>query len=55
MQLQKQLSRRVEGTEYPKYVITIPPKDIEKLEWKAGDTLKTEIKGKKLIISLETE
>ena len=55
MQLQKQLSRRVEGVEYPKYVITISPKDVERMGWKAGDKLKTEIKDRTLIITLENE
>lgn len=55
MQLQRQLSRKVEGIDYPKYVIVIPPEEIEQLGWKAGEKLKAKAKGKKLIISTEGE
>lgn len=51
MKLQKQLSRRVEGVEYPKYVLVIPPEEIKKLDWKAGTELKAIAKGGKLIVS----
>ena len=50
MKLQKQLSRRVSGKEYPKYVMTIPPNCIEKLGWKKGTELKASIQDKKLIV-----
>lgn len=50
MKLQKQLSRRVEGKEYAKYVIVIKPKYIEELGWKAGQELDVEVKKGKLII-----
>jgi len=46
MKLQKQLSRKVGKQEYPKYVITIPPKDIEKLGWKQGQELELIVEGK---------
>ena len=36
MKLQKQLSRKVKGKEYAKYVVVIPPSTIEKLGWKNG-------------------
>lgn len=51
MRLQKQLSRAVAGKKYAKYVVVVPPEDIEKLEWKEGEELEREVKGKKLIIS----
>lgn len=50
MKLQKQLSRRVDNKEYPKYVVTIPPKDIEKVGWREGEELRAEIQDGKLII-----
>jgi len=46
MKLQKQLSRKVGDQRYSKFVITIPPKDIKKLGWKAGDDLDLNIDGK---------
>lgn len=46
MRLQKQLSRKVGSQEYSKYVLTIPPKEIEKLGWKEGQELNIEVKGK---------
>ena len=36
MKLQKQLSRKVAAKEYPKYVVTIPPKHIAEVGWKEG-------------------
>ena len=50
MHLQKQLSNKIDGKEYPKYVIVVKPSIIEKLGWKAGEELEAEVKGDKLII-----
>ena len=50
MKLQKQLSRRVDGKEYPKYVVTVAPKDVEKLGWKEGLELNAYIDNGKLIL-----
>lgn len=38
MKLQRQKTK-VKGREYSKWVIIIPPKDIEKLGWKEGEEL----------------
>ena len=50
MHLQKQQSRIYKGKEYPKYLIVIPPKDVEKLGWTDRDELESVIEGDKLII-----
>jgi len=50
MKLQRQLSRKVKDKEYPKWVVTIPPSEIEKLKWKEGQALEPEISGDKLIL-----
>ena len=50
MKLQKQLSRKVKGKEYPKYVITIPPKQIGELGWEEGMELVPIAEGGKLIL-----
>ena len=50
MRLQKQLSRKVGNKEYAKYVIVVPPKIIEALEWKDGENLEAEAKENKLVI-----
>ncbi len=50
MKLQKQLSRKVNEKEYPKYTVVIPPKEIDKLGWKEGEELEPEIKDNKLIL-----
>lgn len=50
MKLQKQLSRKVGQQEYAKFVVTISPKDIEKLGWKQGQELNLEISGSKATI-----
>ena len=50
MKLQKQLSRKIKGKSYPKYVMTIPPKNIEELGWQKGIELDVRVKDNKLII-----
>lgn len=44
MKLQKQLSRQVGNTTYAKFVVTISPKTIKKLGWKAGQELNITVK-----------
>jgi len=51
MHLQKQQSWVYKGKEYPKYLIVIPPKNVEKLGWNEQDELNSVIDGDKLIIS----
>ena len=51
MKLQKQLSRKVNGVEYPKYVITIPPKKIKELGWNEGIELESKTNKGNLTIS----
>jgi len=48
--LQKQLSRKVDEKEYPKYVVTIPPSQVRELRWKEGDELEAKIQKDKLVI-----
>ena len=54
MKLQSQISRKYEGKEgdkeYRKYWIILPTKHIEKLGWKTGEKLETEITDDKIII-----
>lgn len=45
MKLQKQLSRRFSGKEYPKWVIVLPPTLVEKLGWKEGYDLEADVRG----------
>jgi hypothetical protein len=45
MKLQKQLSRKIDSKKYVKYVITISPKDIEKLGWAPGEELELDYAG----------
>ena len=51
--LQKQLSRKVGNKEYPKWIITIPPKQIKTLGWTEGEFLESEINDQELIIQKE--
>jgi antitoxin component of MazEF toxin-antitoxin module len=51
MRLQRHINRKVEGKEYGKYVIVIPPEEVEQLGWAIGQELKPEVKGRKLVIS----
>jgi antitoxin component of MazEF toxin-antitoxin module len=50
MKLQKQLSRKVAGKKYPKYVVTIPPKQIEEAGWKEGTELEATVKNGKIVL-----
>ena len=54
MKLQSQVSRKVGDKEYKKFWIVIPQKIIKKLGFKAGDELKVDVKGGKLVIKRET-
>ena len=53
VKLQKQLSRKVGNKEYPKWVITIPPKQIRSLGWKEGEFLESKANSQELIIRKE--
>jgi hypothetical protein len=52
MQLQKQVNRFVNGKEYDKYVVVLPPRAVKEAGFKAGNKLKLMIstKGDGLII-----
>jgi len=50
MRLQKQLSNIVQGKEYPKYVIIVPPSAVEELHWVGGEELEHEVKDQSLVI-----
>jgi antitoxin component of MazEF toxin-antitoxin module len=50
MKLQKQVSRRVEDREYSKYVVVVPPDEVDKLGWKEGQELEHEVKEQTLLI-----
>lgn len=54
MKLQRQLSRMVGDTYYPKWTIVIPPDLIRQAGWKAGQDLEAEIKGRKIILKPKT-
>jgi len=55
VKLQKQLSRKTKGKSYPKYVMTIPPKNIEELGWQKGMELEVCVSDNKLIIKPKKE
>lgn len=50
MKLQKQLSRRVKGKDYPKYVVTIPPQKVEEVGWKEGTELEAIVRDGKIVL-----
>jgi bifunctional DNA-binding transcriptional regulator/antitoxin component of YhaV-PrlF toxin-antitoxin module len=50
MRLQRQINRVVEDKEYSKYVVIVPPEDVEKLGWEEGEELAHEVKEQTLII-----
>lgn len=55
MKLQKQLSRKVGDKEYAKWVVAIPPKQIEALGWNEGQSLEGEITDQQLVIRKVSE
>lgn len=55
MKLQKQLSRKVGDKTYPKWMISIPPKQIKALGWSEGQSLEGVITNEKLIIKKVSE
>lgn len=54
MRLQRQISRQIEGNEYSKWVIIVPPSLVEELGWQEGAELHSFAKGKTLVIELQT-
>lgn len=42
MKLQKRLSRKIGNIEYAKWIVTIPPKLIKAVGWRAGQSLTAE-------------
>ncbi len=50
MKLQKQLSRKVDNISYPKYVVTIPPKQIQEVGWKEGTELEAVVEKGKIVL-----
>jgi bifunctional DNA-binding transcriptional regulator/antitoxin component of YhaV-PrlF toxin-antitoxin module len=50
MKLQKQVSRKVKGKEYSKWVLVLPSSIIKKLGWKEGAELNARAEKKKMII-----
>ena len=50
MKLQKRLNRRVAGKDYVKWVVTIPPAQIELLGWREGEDLEAEVRGATLTL-----
>jgi len=51
MKLQKQLSRKFKGKEYPKWIVVIPPDKIRELGWKEGEELEAKFFHDELILS----
>ena len=55
MRLQRQISRQVGENEYSKWILVVPPSDIDQLCWKEGQELTTKVREKKLIIEVRTK
>lgn len=49
MKLQKRLNRKVGNKEYSKYLIVIPPEEVEKMGWKEGEELQA-VKKKDVLV-----
>lgn len=50
MKLQKQLSRKVDGKVYDKWVVVLPPEDVKKIGWKAGQEIEASVKGDSVVL-----
>ena len=55
MKLQKRFLREYKGKKYYKFMINIAPELIKKLGFKAGDELKVDVKGGKLVIGFDRD
>lgn len=55
MKLQKVFSRKLNKKEYVKWLIIVPPNDVDKLEWQDGQKLKTTVERGNLIIKISKE
>jgi len=47
------MSRKYKGKEYPKWMITVPPKQIKELGWVEGESLESDVMSQELIIRKE--
>lgn len=50
MKLQKRFNRKVADKEYSKWIVTLPPEEIEQLGWKEGMELEVSTKDDKMIL-----
>ncbi len=50
MKLQKRFSRKIGKVVYFKWIITIPPDNIEKLGWKEGQKLESDVNPEGLVV-----
>ena len=55
MKLQKQLSRKVKGKSYSKYVVAIPPRHVEELGWKVGVELEAVVGANEVLLRPKSE
>jgi len=55
MRLLKQVSRLIGDNEYSKWIIIVPPSQVEELGWKEGEELESYVKGKSLSIIPQTK
>lgn len=53
LRLQRQLASVIGGKEYGKWVLVVPPKVVEELGWREGETLEALVKGDWLILLRE--
>lgn len=50
MKLQSHRSRKIKGKSYNQWLVILPPKDIEALGWKEGDSLRAVVKQEGLLL-----
>lgn len=55
VKLQKQLSRKVKGKAYPKYVVAIPPRQVVELGWKVGVELEAIVGANEVLLRPKNE
>lgn len=55
LKLQKQTSRTTDRKDYYKWVVVLPPEQIDQLKWENGSELESEVKNNSIILRLMTE
>ncbi|AFU58180.1 hypothetical protein Ngar_c12400 [Candidatus Nitrososphaera gargensis Ga9.2] len=55
MKLQRRFNRKVGHREYSKWIVNLPPQDVERVGWEEGTDLEVIVKDGKLILKPKSQ